>query len=350
MACTTEPNSTLYPKITNHIADVVKTLRRLNGDAANPTNKMLLFPIPITGTVKLHGTHADVVVYVDNRIVFQSRNITGLSVEKDNQGFAEAMSEKSPALLCLRDSCVKRWRQMKPEQPLDESLPIILAGEWIGTKIQKDVAIAQLSRRFVIVSLNINGQWQKDSDFYDISLPDHNIYNIARAGTFHATLYPDDIDRTIVEVGTVAEEVAAHCPFAATFGVNGEGEGVVWKLDLQQYNANPELWVKTKGGKFKPRAFRPPKTVSSAEASCRAAADAWCSTQRLEQAWDVLREKGVERENAGLDTFLRWVQEDIVVEEKGQIGEGKLAEGQLRTEITKIAKPWYFRRVSKGGY
>jgi len=340
---------TLYPKITTHINDVIKTLREFDCDPGNPEQAAVLDPIPIVGTVKLHGTHADILIHNDDQIVFQSRGIVGLQPTRDNAGFATAMSQKTKALLRLRDLFKARFSQLNPDTPFDPNYPVLIAGEWIGEKIQKDVAISKLSKRFVIISVNINGQWQKDSDYGGIALPNHDIYNISRAGVSNYTLYPENVQRTVDELESLTEQVAQRCPFAATFGLEGEGEGIVWKPALPPYNANPELWFKTKGGRFKPTFACPPwPSPESAEQNREAAATVakvWTSEQRLEQGLEYMTERHIRKNMKGLSAFLKWVQNDILVEEKGYIAEHKIDAQTLRIEIAKIAKPWYLERM-----
>lgn len=341
--------STLYPKITTHISEVVKNLKDLHRDPIDPERDVKLDPIPIIGTVKLHGTHADILIYSDDRIVFQSRNIVGLQVAKDNAGFATTMSQKTKALLRLRDLFVARFTQINPDTLVDQSQPVLIAGEWIGQSIQKDVAISQLSKRFVIISVNINGQWQRDSDYGGIALPNHDIYNISRAGNFNRTLYVGDPQRTIDELETLTEQIAKHCPFAATFGIDGEGEGIVWKPALAPYNPNSDLWFKTKGGRFKPTFARAPRqsperAEQSREVAARVA-EIWTSEQRLEQSLEYMREHGIQRTKKGMGPFLKWVQNDIAVEEKGYIAEHEVDLPMLRIEVAKLAKPWYTARL-----
>jgi hypothetical protein len=128
---------------------------------------------------------------------------------------------------------------------------------------------------------------------------------------------------------------------------------VVWKLAPRQYNANPALWFKTKGGKLKPTFFRPPKKTIGFDATekkrkaAATVAEIWCSGQRMEQGWDVLREKGVERNMKGLGVFSRWVQQDILVEEQAYIKRHKGDEPQLKIEIGKIGRVWYLARLEK---
>ncbi|KAL1798857.1 hypothetical protein ACET3X_002894 [Alternaria dauci] len=354
MASTDFGQSMLYPKITTHISDVVEHLHRLNRDPSHPNVNMALEHVPFVGTVKLHGTHADILVYPDNRIVFQSRNVTGLSVARDNQGFAATMLNKTDTILGLRNLYLARWRELNPNATVEDSLPVLIAGEWIGEKIQKDVAIAQLYRRFVIISININGRWQKDQEYPDINLPDYGIYNASRCGLFHTTLYPDEIERTVSEVERMTEEVAAHCPFAATFGISGPGEGIVWKPVSPQYNAIPALWFKSKGGKFKSTSFRPPRqtnavdTIRDKRKAAAKLAGPWCSQQRLEQGWDVLREKGVKQDVRALGDFLKWIRQDILEEEKTYITKFGVDEADLTVEIAKIAEPWYRTQLRQG--
>jgi hypothetical protein len=345
----TSSNSTLYPKITTHIPEIVKTLKEINCNSATSKQEAVLGPIPIVGTVKLHGTHADILIHNDNRIVFQSRNVVGLNTTKDNAGFATCMSSKTKALLRLRDLYLARWQQLNALIPIDPTLPVLMAGEWIGKGVESGVAICELSKRFVIVSVNINGLWQKDIDYGGIALPNHGIYNVSRAGYFNAALYPEEPQRTIDELQALAEQIAKQCPFAETFGLQGEGEGLVWKPALPPYNSNPDLWFKTKGGRFKPTFARPPRqspeNVEQSREAAAAVAKMWCSDQRMGQGLDYMEEKGIKRNMKGLTQYLSWVQNDILIEEKGYIAEHKIDVPSLKIEIAKIAKPWYTDRL-----
>jgi hypothetical protein len=343
------PLSTLYPKITNHIKGVVKTLQYKLRDPLTLTQEIIIPPIPIIGTVKLHGAHADILVHHDNTIILQSRNVTNLSVNADNYGFATTMTQKSPAILRLRDEYLARWRELNPEQELDETIPVTIAGEWIGTGVQKNVAISLLSKRFVIISVKINDAWVLDSDYSTVEAPESDIYNISRGGVYTSTLYPDDQQRTIAALEPLAEEVAARCPFAESFGVVGAGEGLVWKL--VPYVSDADLWFKTKGGMFKPNFMPAPKKpaddVKEQREQAAELAKGWCSEQRLEQGWDYLKEIGKERNMERLRDYLKWVQNDVLIEEKGYVKEHKVDEQMLRMEIMKVAKPWYVTRYER---
>jgi len=340
--------SVLYPRITNHISEIVERLQELERDPTHPEAHINIAPIALVGTVKLHGTHADILVHANDDIVFQSRNLTGLSPAKDNAGFAAAMSRKTHAILQLRNLYLARWSKLNPTKTLHRHHPVLIAGEWIGSKIQKDVCISQLSRRFVIISVKINGAWQNDQEYADISLDADDMYNVSRAGLYRATLHVQDVARTASQVEALAEQVAARCPFAATFGLAGLGEGIVWKLASPKYNADPSLWFKTKGGRFKPALFRQPLkggALGGKRRAARLAAETWCSAQRLEQGWDVLREKGVKRDGRGAGEYVDWVTQDVLVEEKARIKDEGVDGPMLVVEIGKIARAWYNTQI-----
>jgi len=344
--------STLFPKITQHVSEVVRVLKELEHGSNHADDGTTLESIPLGGTVKLHGTHADILIYEDDRIVLQSKNVSSITVMNDNLGFAAAMAGKTPAILELRDRYLARWTLLHPDIRLDNTYPVLIAGEWIGTGVQRDVAITQLSRRFVIISVSINGSWVPDTAYADIESPLSYIYNISRGGTFAATLYPSDVARTISEVSPLAEAVASSCPFAAALGVHGEGEGVVWKPAHPALNANAALWFKTKGGRFKP-SFPPaakivPQDVQEQRDASDQLAALWCSQERLQQGWDVLRELGVKRDMKALSKFLKWLQSDILTEEKVYVQANGVDESMLRVGIARVARVWYIRRVSLG--
>ncbi|GME42326.1 hypothetical protein GTA08_BOTSDO08052 [Neofusicoccum parvum] len=125
--------STLYPKISGDIRDILHHLDKhhsRNGSA--PAESLSL-----TGTVKLHGTHADIRVHPDGRIIAQSRNNAALSAERDNFDFAKFCHQRHPAILRLASHIRARWTELHPSAPSPAATAtLILAGEWIGHKIQ----------------------------------------------------------------------------------------------------------------------------------------------------------------------------------------------------------------------
>jgi hypothetical protein len=81
--------STLFPKITGNLKDLAKNYHHYIHSIA--TNLAEILPnskvearIPLISTVKLHGTHADLVIHSNDMVLIQSRNREQLTAELDN--------------------------------------------------------------------------------------------------------------------------------------------------------------------------------------------------------------------------------------------------------------------------
>src|SRR5438045_2603770 len=67
--------------------------------------------IKLIGTVKLHGSHADIVVHWDGTIVLQSRHKI-ITPQSDNHECAKTLSPLSAQILGLRDQFVERFEHL----------------------------------------------------------------------------------------------------------------------------------------------------------------------------------------------------------------------------------------------
>lgn len=86
------------------------------------------------GTVKLHGTHADIVYNHEESLIYsQSRNNL-LTLTEDNCEFAKFVNENQYEIKKLFEEITIKY----PEQHV-----FILHGEWCGGNIQKHVAICR---------------------------------------------------------------------------------------------------------------------------------------------------------------------------------------------------------------
>ncbi|KAK5117079.1 hypothetical protein LTR85_009010 [Meristemomyces frigidus] len=339
--------STLYPKISGKLADLQFNIARHSALAP----EVLTEPIPMVGTVKLHGTHADLLVLSNGDIVCQSRNRAVITPESDNLGFATFCSKRRPQILKLELRIRNRWRKLHPGAEIGDGL-VILAGEWIGAGIQKGVAIAQLSKRFVLCSIQVAGVWEPIEQYANVEDAEAMILNVSRGGLYHLEYrYTDGGEAFLAEAKALTLAVAAACPFGEALGVEGGGEGIVWTPAPASRLPNiPEFWLKTKGEQFI-AARRVPKASQEQTAGkdglktkAIVFAIEACTDERLEQGWQYLQEMGVQQSMKGMGTLLSWVTKDIEVEEKTEIEEMKLGKA-WKGEVSNIAKPWYERRM-----
>ena len=327
--------SDLYPKIIK-LKDFVKYAREQG----------LPQQITLTGTVKLHGTHADIVVIPGNEIRPQSRNVQDLRTTPDNNGFAAWTASRRPDLLKIKEAIVERYRILNPGSPIRDDLPVVMAGEFCGNGIQSKVALVSFEKHFVLVSIRINDAWQADKDYADISDEDAGFFNVGKGGFFKYTIDMNDPEKGQKELQALTDQVGQECPYALARGVRGRGEGIVWKA-ADAYD-NEDLWFKTKDERFDTSDNRTmAKTAEQKDAAARANmfASAVVTGNRLEQGWEYLDEMKMGRDMKSTGSFVKWVLNDCLTEEKLQMKELKLSPQDVRSAISGRAKVWYQKKV-----
>ena len=332
----TEKQTTLYPKILK-LTDLLYHVRSMRPPVQS---------IHLTGSTKLHGTHADIVfVNCSDEIRLQSRNQLMLTPEKDNVGFAAFItaSEKG-TLFDLRDRILDRYHKLNPGK--DVLGDLLIAGEWCGSKIQRKVALAGIPRFFAIISIMINGSWVPDWDYADIFNENARVFHTGKAGFFTHELNLDDISTSEARIKAMTDGVEKECPFAKALGVSGLGEGIVWKA-TNQY-ADPKCWFKSKGDILAVSdSHKLPASAVDIENRERVAnfAKAIVTKNRLEQGWEYLAQKDAK----GLGYFLKWITDDCLIEEKREMEALKISKNKLSPAISMIAKPWFWARLERAG-
>ncbi|KAH8592535.1 hypothetical protein B0O99DRAFT_517575 [Bisporella sp. PMI_857] len=339
----TETRTTLYPKTSGKSKDFIQSLS-YRGDKYQ---KLLTNELELIGTVKLHGTHTDIVVNHDDSIRLQSRNTENITLQNDMFEWARSMLPLREQILRLKRLSIAAYRQLNPQTEISREMPLILAGEWIGPGIQKKVAINNLSRKaFVIFGLCINGKWQPTEPYKDIHDEASGIYNICRGGIFRHKLPLDDIAASLESLQPLADAVEKECPFAKSFGVSGMGEGIVWK-PTNELCEDSRFWLKMKGPIFTgPTISNRMKNISLLDQKEKAKlfAESVTNEMRLEQAWAYLDEMKIPRDKKAISAYLKWLTNDVAQEEKTEIDERQIDKTILSREVTKIGRAWYLQR------
>ena len=165
--------------------------------------------IEFTGTVKLHGTNASVVVRTKPDMTYdfyaQSRNNV-ITPENDNLGFAKFAEENQGIFVSI------------PNFMCGEE--IALFGEWCGAGIQKGVGISQVEKMFVIFAVKIddewvdNEKWRKDlGAFFSLSKK-YRIFNIYDFPIHKLSIDFNAPELSINELGVLTKQVEERCPVA----------------------------------------------------------------------------------------------------------------------------------------
>lgn len=326
--------TTLYPKIPK-LRDFIYATKDLGPLAS----------VHLTGSVKLHGTHADIVFSSNTDVIrLQSRNKLALTPGTgDNCGFAAFIAgTKKEVLLDMRDRVMTKYKELNPDKRIEGDA--ILAGEWCGKGVQNKVAISRMEKFFVTVSIRINGAWVPDWEYVDANNESAGFYHISKAGYFELELFFDDVDASEANIKHLTDQVEAECPFAKTLGQSGLGEGIVWKAT--NHYSDPKFWFKSKGDLLAvSNVSKLPPSAVDKENRHRVDnfAKAIVTENRLEQSWDLLEQKSA----GGLGTFLKWVQNDCLVEEKREMEELNISKGKLSPAIAAVAKPWFWKRIER---
>lgn len=289
------------------------------------------------GTVKLHGTNVGV-RRVNGKFVPQSRNRI-LSVDSDNYDFAKTISGM-------------------PEEDLNNFFDqfgsrdddITLYGELIGKGIQNKVAVSELSKKqWVLFDVVVNGE---RAILPHYAMPFYRIYSIKQIPSYNLIVDFNDAEKASVRLEEITREVEDKCPWGAKFGVDGIGEGIVWK-----WKAHPEdssMWFKTKGQKHtndKKKKIAPVDPVKMK--SVQNFTEFVLTNERLMQGWNYVRLISPKQEeflsHKDIGAFIKWVSQDILKEEVDILNESGLSWKDVNRNVTRCSKEWFLNRLNAQG-
>jgi hypothetical protein len=299
------------------------------------------------GRVKLHGSNAAIVCHPEG-IRAQSRN-REITPDDDNLGFA-SFAYAEPTVTAVREL----EAELREVIRLEREQPLALFGEWIGPGVQKGVGVAQLpARQWVLFAVATPGEEDRKHYFELPSLGDRfaelGIHSIVDGPQYAIEL--DFGHRAALELAADAIEEATaqidtRCPWAARFGVEGVGEGIVWQ-PLDEHFGDSELFFKSKGSRHqvvgrKPKSERKSSLLDPEQLATAEAFVAYAVTgPRLAQGLDVLREQGLAVEMRSLGPFLKWLAADILRECEAELEHSGLDWKQVAKPVNEAAKIWF---------
>ena len=311
-------------------------IRRMK-DAAYAARKAgIVGPIEYRGTVKLHGTNGGVRLTADAPPVAQSRN-RDLTLEHDNHGFAAFVLRE-------REAFTRMLRIYK--HPCDE---MTVFGEWVGPGIQGGVALSQLtSKQFVMFAVAVDGEFLglPNAPLFMLADADAGIYPVTDAINLRLSVdfgSPASVASASQDIQGIISDVEACCPWGALFGVEGIGEGVVWR-PVGEHHSHTGLWFKSKGDKHAKGAKRSAQYSPSARkhsAQAAAFAETACTEERLRQGAEYLREVGKPVAMSSMGAYLKWLAGDVLDELGTDLADAGLEWKQVAKQVNYIAVAWF---------
>lgn len=312
--------------------------------------------VSYTGTVKLHGTNASIVLHEDGTISFHSKtNLLGyvkdeeFTLLSDNFEFAQTMYRRlegvRKTLMWAVNSCQSVYGEV--------IFPIKVSGEWCGQGIQKGVGVSFINKKsFFVFGVKCGDTDQENKRGWlplnmikPVCSPDHNIYNIMDFPTFNVDIdfsNPKLVQNKLIEY---TEQVEAECPVAKQLGVTDclVGEGIVWVPNDPDYCWDSGSWFKVKGekhssSKVKKLASVDPEKLESIEKFVEYAV----TQNRLEQG---LQEVGLDQKLMGV--FIGWINKDVNKEEGDTLEANNLTMKDVGKRCADVARVFYLKKLEE---
>lgn len=289
--------------------------------------------IKFTGTVKLHGTNAGVGFHSPSTIWTQSRNRI-ITEEDDNLGFAKFINGPETT-----EHLTKIFTQLGYAD-------CYLYGEWCGRGIQRNVAITNLDKMYVLFALKVKDtdtegwRWLKDLELQEtlakFESPSLRIWSIYRYQTWEIEIDFNQPEKSLSRLQEITEEVERECPVAKAHGVSGTGEGVVW------LNGTTKLCFKVKGEKHSVTKSKNLVAVDTEKIENLNKFVEYAVTEaRLQQGLENI--PSFDTKNLGL--FIKWITQDIHKEESDTIKSNNFTVKEVNKAVTDQARKWYLAHL-----
>ena len=293
--------------------------------------------IRFLGSVKMHGCNGSVVFdRIENITYFQSREVV-LSPSKDNAGFVSYMSSIQSPLVDLFSDIIGDI--------------VIVYGEWCGGNIQKNVAISNLDKMFVIFDIKVfNGadfHWMSYDAVKNYKNEALRVYNILDFQTWYIDVdfsNPSDCSQKMTEITNAVE---AMCPVGKQLGSEGIGEGVVYK-PVDSVYFGEDFFFKIKGEKH---AVVKSSNLAAVDvekiSNAKQFVETYVTENRCQQGLSKLRELGDDLIIQNTGKFINWIKNDIIKEEMDTIKANGFDEKTLTPHISTVARKWYMDTMDK---
>lgn len=350
-----------FPSI-EQFRTVVKTVRDRAKHSSVP-----LPTLTFNGSVKLHGTNSGVMKDPRTGEIWCQSREQIITPENDNAGFARFISELPGRGIDIYFNIAAGAFGMNNIQPGDL---IGIYGEWCGQGIQKGVAISQVPKRFVIFGIKVYTPGEVTADGQDGGTnrwfsPEmltivHNrylleigagilgdesstsIFSIQKFKTWTIDIdfvHPELIQNQLIELTDAVEK---RCPVGDAFGVEGIGEGIVWRcISDVEFNTHG-LIFKVKGQAHSDTKVTKTATVDIEKVnSINEFATNVVTDHRLEKMIEKMELAGSEIDVKNTGVFLKLVGEDVLKEESDVIDGSGLTRKEVMPAVNNLARQWF---------
>lgn len=303
-----------------------------------------------TGTVKLHGTNASVIIHEDGVISFHSKNnILGsidsdgeFNLNSDNAEFAQTMWRRKEAVFNIITQaeilCVTRYGELR--------YPIKISGEWVGSGVQSGVGISFLpTKSLFIFGIKVQDDWLPIKTISSVGCDQSGIYNIMDFPTKSITIDFNNPAYSQNELVAAVEAVEKECPVSKQLGITQSllGEGLVYVPDDVEFAKDSGNFFKVKGEKHSVSKVRSVASVCPEKLdSIKEFVEYACTVNRMEQG---LGEVGLDQNKIG--QFIGWVSRDINKEEGDVLEENNLTMKDVGKYTATECRKFYLGKLNE---
>ena len=336
-----------FPKIVQFVNVIQNILRQVNFVGLDENGDAIYDPtipkptIKFVGTVKGHGTNAGVSFNAPNGIWYQSRENL-ITPQVDNAGFAFfASSNEQHFMRIIHDVAVEHDINLHKNT-------ITIYGEWMGSGIQKNVAVSELPKAFYLFGIKIS-PFDEESVAYWVDIDgyenqENKIYNINTFGTYEVEVDLNNPKLSQNKIIDITEAIEAECPIGKYFGISGVGEGIVFICDFK----GSRHIFKSKGllhaGKSKVKVTKrvDDEKINLINDIVDKVTPIWRLDQMLTKSCDLLNGGTIER--AKLGDYIRLVINDVLEEDSQVITDAGLEPKDINKGISEVARKYFFEQ------
>lgn len=307
------------------------------------------------GTIKSNGSNFSVCIDPNLDFWCQSReNI--ITPEKDNAGSAAFGYYNKEIFLNISTTITELY---DVENTYNKT--ILICGEWCGGNIQKGVAITGLPKMFIIFNIALvdrEGQkiWLTREEMTEVlesqSIPylnDNHIYSVYQFQTFEIDIDFNKPEIAQNELNALCEMVEKQCPIGLSFGVDGIGEGLVFKPATEGFE-DSGYWMKVKGEAHSKSKV---KTLAAVDveriSNILDLVDKLANNGRLEQFHQIVFDtlNGGTTDMSKMGEFIKAVSTDCLKEELDTIQESGFTMKELGSFISKNCREFISNKMNE---
>lgn len=325
--------------------DIIKGVKEKTRFVGLDEDKSPIFdntkPLPTIdfyGSVKLNGTNSSIVLDREGNYYCQSRNRT-ISPDDDHYGFAKWAHQPNVKEFVTEVVNTEFFAS-------GEANKVVIYGEYAGKGIQSKVAISEVDRFFspfeckVFIKGCVTPMKVYTSFLNKLTNKDLRIFSIGEFGTYYLPIDFNQPELAQQQLVALVNNVENSCPAGKYFGVDGVGEGLVFR-DL-----SGDLRFKVKGEKHSVTKVKTlaPVDIEKYE-KAKQFVEYAVTENRFLQGIEYLKEHNIEIDVKSTGQFLKWVCSDVAKEEGDLIAES-LDKKVVFKEVQYKARTWFINYVN----